>query len=714
MLLREESRHIMERNPDPETVLLSYLRKKSVTTVEGIGSTKTKLHPVQERIAKAHGSQCGFCTPGMVMSMYSLLRNNPHPTVDDITEALAGNLCRCTGYRPIVDGYRTFCESENCCQLNGTMCKVENGSVEHIENGDPELFRKDELLPLDPSQDLIFPPELMRMAETSDQSSQRFCGERVTWVSPGSLEELLQLKTDYPQAPLVMGNTNIGLDMKFKGIFHPIIISPTRVAELFEVTPRSEGVCIGAGCSMSVLKSVLERSITDFPAENTHMFRAVLQQIKLVGGQQIRNVATLGGNIVSAYPNSDLTPILAAGRCTLVALSKDGRRRIPIDKEFFCGFAKTILKPEEIVLSVFIPASRPNEIMYAFRHAPRKENALATVNAGMRVWFHESSAVVKEISIYYGGVGATIVSADRTCQKIAGRPWEEDTLSDAYGALVDDIKLDSSAPGGKNVLESQSDQDPVGRPMMHRSALSQATGEAVYCDDLPRSDGELFLAIVTSSRPNAKISQIDFTETLKLPGVVDVVTAKDIPGKKFRNFSGYDEELLAENEMICAVVANSTEHAKHGAALVKISYEDLQERIFTVEEAIAKNSFFLPKRQIERGDVEKGFKEAEQTYEGKIEQILSMQAVSGEIRIGGQEHFYMETQSFLVVPVGEETEMKVYLSTQHPTFTQVAVAETLGIPSNRVSCHVKRIGGAFGGKVTKTAILASITAVATW
>uniref|UniRef100_A0A672JSG8 [2Fe-2S]-binding domain-containing protein n=1 Tax=Sinocyclocheilus grahami TaxID=75366 RepID=A0A672JSG8_SINGR len=132
---------IVEKNADPEEMLLAYLRRKfinkcgfiifnpffshwsvnaclqpicslhgvAVVTVEGIGSTKTKLHPVQELIAMAHGSQCGFCTPGMVMSMYTLLRNNPQPTTEDIQETLGGNLCRCTGYRPIIDGFKTFC-----------------------------------------------------------------------------------------------------------------------------------------------------------------------------------------------------------------------------------------------------------------------------------------------------------------------------------------------------------------------------------------------------------------------------------------------------------------------------------------------------------------------------------------------------------------------------------------------------------------------------
>uniref|UniRef100_A0A8C2D390 Aldehyde oxidase 6 n=1 Tax=Cyprinus carpio TaxID=7962 RepID=A0A8C2D390_CYPCA len=664
--------------------------------------------------------------PGMVMSMYTLLRNNPQPTMEDVTEGLAGNLCRCTGYRPIVDGYRTFCEVN-------------------------KLFSKGDLLPLDPTQDLIFPPELMRLAEVKDQTTQRFCGERMTWISPGSLNELLQLKADYPQAPLVMGNTNIGCVLANQAkpnklqwsklqffsadstltatvTFTPLLFNKSLVlANVISEWFVFVGVCVGAGCSMSFLKSVLERSINDFPPESTHMFRALLQQIKLVGGQQIRNVA------------------VSATHFSTQIFITDGRRRVPIDKDFFLGFAKTILKPDEIVLSVFIPASRP--IVHAFRHAPRKESALATVNAGMRVWFNENSNVVKEISIYYGGVGATILSADRACQQIVGRPWEEATLSDVYSTLVDEIKLGPSAPGGKvdfrrsltlslffkfnlldvtqveipqkmqsaiqplpkhiqpgyqefqNVLEGQSAQDPVGRPMMHRTALSQATGEAVYCDDLPQTDGELFLMIVTSSRPHAKITHIDFSEALKLPGVVDVITAKDIPGKRHNLQSLLHPQVTCVGQMVCAVVADSKAHAKRGAAAVKISYEDLQDRIFTVEEAIEKESFFLPRRQIERGDVEKGLREAEQVYEG-------------EIRIGGQEHFYLETQSFLVIPIGEEKEMKVYLSTQHPAFTQEAVAETLGIPSNRVSCHVKRLGGAFGGKVTKTAILASITAVA--
>ncbi|KAM6945841.1 aldehyde oxidase 1-like [Aplochiton taeniatus] len=742
------------------------LQGAAVTTVEGIGNTRTRLHPVQERLAKAHGSQCGFCTPGMVMSMYTLLRNKPQPTMEDITEALGGNLCRCTGYRPIVDGYKTFCQEENCCQANGNggdCCLNGNRTFQENENNIPRLFDQADLLPLDPSQELIFPPELILMAETQTQRTQTFRGERITWVSPVSLEELVLLKSRHPQAPLVMGNTNIGPDMKFKGILHPVIISPTRVEDLFEVTQTAEGVWVGAGSSVSRLRSLLEGLVGSLPPEHTEVYRALLQQLVNLGGQQIRNVATIGGNIVSAFPNSDLNPVLAAGNCKLRVISKEGKWEIVLDKDFFVGFGKTILKPEEIVLSVFIPISRKWEIVRAFRQAPRKENALATVTTGMRVMFSEGSRVVREISIYYGGVAPCTVSANKTCAAIVGRRWDEGTLSEAYTSLLDEVSLPPSAPGGKvefrrsltlsllfkfnlhvlqrlremnviteelpegvhsavrplprklqpsiqdfqGVLEGQGGVDPVGRPMMHRSALSQATGEAVYCDDVPKTEGELFLVLVTSTRPHAKIIDLDTSEALRLQGVLDVITHSDIPGRKVRTWSGYHEELLAEKEvscvgqLLCAVVADTKTHAKLGAAAVKVYYEDLPDPVYTVEEAIEKNSYFEPRRVIEQGNVTKAFDAVDQIYEG-------------EMRLSGQEHFYMETQSMLVVPSGEEKEMTVYVACQHPACTQEAVAETLDIPSNRVSCIVKRIGGAFGGKLTKTTVLACITAVAAW
>ncbi|XP_076008116.1 aldehyde oxidase 6 [Genypterus blacodes] len=741
---------------------LCQLQGAAITTVEGVGSTKTRLHPVQERIAKAHGSQCGFCTPGMVMSMYTLLRNRPQPSMEDITQTLAGNLCRCTGYRPIVDGCRTFCQEANCCQVNGSKeCCLSRDTNTEAGQEAPKLFDMDGLLPLDPTQELIFPPELILMAQTSNPQTLTFRGERMTWVSPTSLDELIQLKTKHPEAPLVMGNTNIGPEIKFKGVLYPLIISPTRVLELFEVSVTEQGVWVGAGCSLSHVLSVLRNVVGQIPGEKAELFRALIQQLRNLGGEQIRNVATLGGHIMSAFPNSDLNPVLAAGNSKVRVISGGGSREISLNQDFFVAFGKTVLKADDIVVSVFIPCSTKWEVVRALRQAPRKENAFATVTTGMRVLFSEGSRMVQDVSIFYGGVRPTTVRASKTCAAIMGRLWDDHTLGQAYDVLLEELDLPPSAPGGKvefrrsltlsllfkfnlevlqklremdviteelpeemqtqplpreiqlglqefqNVSKDQKDQDPVGRPIMHRSALSQATGEAVYCDDLPRTEGELFLALVTSARPYAKITGLDMSEALQLPGVVDVITHKDFPGKKCFSGFGYDENVLAETEvscigqLVCAVVADTRAHAKRGAAAVMISYEDLPEPIFTIQEAVEKKSFFEPRMEIERGNVNEAFTNVDQVYEG-------------EFRIGGQEHFYMETQSVLVVPVGEEREFNVYISSQWPTYAQDAIAAALDVPFNRVTCHVKRMGGAFGGKVTKTAMLACIASVAAW
>ncbi|CAH2306016.1 aldehyde oxidase-like [Pelobates cultripes] len=810
-------RKIIEKNADPEVTLLPYLRKNllltgtkygcggggcgactvmvstihpvsrkilhysanacllpicslhgtAITTVEGIGSTTSRLHPVQERIAKAHGSQCGFCTPGMVMSMYALVRNHREPTMDQIYEALGGNLCRCTGYRPIIDGCKTFCNRADCCQLKENGTSDVNGVSNHTngvnglqqastvnpnQNG---LFQEESFLPLDPTQELIFPPELILM-DNENKVKLTFQGKCMTWISPASLQELLQLKALYPKAPLVVGNTIVGPEMKFRGVFHPVIIYPTRIGDLHFVNENSQGITIGAACSLTVMKNTLQDAVTRLPEEKTKVFRALLKQLGTLAGPQIRNTASLGGNIISRSTTSDLNPVLAAGGCVLNLVSTDGSRQIPLNESFFRGSENSFLKAEEVLLSVQIPYSRKDDYISALRQAPRHVNALPTVTAGMYVQFEENTDVIKDIRIFYGGVGPTTVCAKDTSKALVTKQWNEVMLSKACTLVLDELSLSPSSPGGMvefkrtltvsflfkfylEVLQSlnkmdhsspdssalnsfqtqlpvysqtyqdvpadQADYDPVGRPISHQSGIKHSTGEAVYCDDMPAVDGELFLAFVTSSRAHAKIVSIDFSEALAQPGVADIITAADVPGTN--ECILHDgvvsllarEQVLCVGQLICAVLADSPSQAKKAAAKVKVTYENLEPIILTIEDAIRNNSFFEPQRQMVHGDIDEAFKSADQVHEG-------------EIFMGGQEHFYMETQSMRVVPKGEDREMDVYISTQDPTGVQEMICTALNVPSNRISCHVKRVGGAFGGKTTKTGFLAAITAVA--
>ncbi|XP_063789037.1 aldehyde oxidase 1-like isoform X2 [Pseudophryne corroboree] len=737
----------------------------AVTTVEGIGSTTPRMHPVQERIAKAHGSQCGFCSPGMVMSMYSLLRTHPEPTMEQIYEALGGNLCRCTGYRPILDGCQTFCKELNCCKREQSPRAGEMGS-DRGDNITTLLLNKEELSPLDPSQELIFPPELILMAEKQSLQTLVFRGDAVTWITAFTLKELLDLKEKYPAAPLVVGNTSIGPEMKSKGFIPPIIISIGRIPELHTVTYTKDGISIGAACTLSTLKDTLAEAVSHLPDEKTETFRALLQQLRTLAGQQIRNVASLGGHIVTRSSNSDLNPILAAGNSVLQVESKGGARRILCNDGFFqCKDLSSCLLSEEVLVSVIIPYTQKWEIVSAFRQAQRKVNAAPTVVAGMRILFCENSDVIKDLNIYFGGIGASTVHAEKTRESAIGRQWNEEMLDDACRCILDEVSLPSSAPGGKaeyrraltvsflfkfylevlHTLKSQyrvNDrsypaeislnnikngirqraklasvqkyqsatahqpiQDTVGRPIMHRSAMMQVSGEAVYCDDMPAIDGELFMALVTSTRAHAKIISMDLTEALSMPGVCDVITAKDVPGTNQFCYYNWPDQLLADTKVlcvgyiVCAVVADTPDRAHQAARQVKVVYEDLAPVILTIEDAIKHNSFFEPEIKLHHGNVDEGF--------GTADQILE-----GELHIGGQEHFYMETQSIRVVPSREGPDMDIYASSQDPTYVQELVATTLGIPSNRISCHVKRIGGAFGGKIVKTAYIAAITAVA--
>uniref|UniRef100_A0A8B9T7U0 Aldehyde oxidase 1 n=1 Tax=Anas platyrhynchos TaxID=8839 RepID=A0A8B9T7U0_ANAPL len=719
----------------------------AVTTVEGVGSTKSRVHPVQERLAKCHGSQCGFCTPGMVMSIYTLLRNYPEPTSEQMTAALAGNLCRCTGYRPILDACKTF-------------CKILSLLVSFLFKISTRLFSPDEFQPLDPTQELIFPPELMRMAENQPKRTLVFNGERMTWISPVNLDELLDLKAAHPKAPLVVGNTIVGPQMKFGGMFHPIVFSPARIPDLNVVKYTDDGLTLGAACSLSLVKDILRNAISKLPEEKTKIFYAVLKQLRTLGGEQIRNVASLGGNVVSRKSTSDLNPILAASNCMLNLASRG--KRIPLSDIFADGVGNNTIMPEEILVSVHIPHSRKGEYISAFRQAPRRENALPIANAGMRVLFEEGTDKIKDLSIFYGGAASTTVHAKQTCWTLIGRHWNEQMLDEASRLILKEIALPGSACGGKveyknslivsffyrfflevlqslktmdschypgipmeyesvlqdfqtkmpqsiqiyqDVDQSQSPQDPVGRPIMHQSGIKHATGEAVYIDDLPSVDGELFLAVVTSSRAHAKIISVDTSEALKGPGVFDIITADDVPATNEFHYSSDPEIIFARNKVICvgqivcAVVADSDVHAKQAAAKVKIKYEVLEPVILTIEEAIKHNSFFEPKRKLEEGNVDQAF----ETVDGILE---------GEVHIGGQEHFYMETQSVLAIPRGEDKEMDLFVSTQHPAFIQEMVAASLGVPANRIMCHVKRVGGAFGGKILKAGLLASVAAVA--
>nr|CAD7437878.1 unnamed protein product [Timema bartmani] len=692
----------------------------AVTTVEGIGSTRTRLHAVQKRIVESHGSQCGFCTPGIVMSMYTLLRNTGRPTSEELDTALQGNLCRCTGYRPILEGFRVFTEDwerrqavqysnglvNGSCGMGDKCCKV-NGTASHEEE---QLFDKSQFVPYDPTQEPIFPPEL-KMSAQLDLELLIIKGPRSTWYRPTNLEYLLDLKEKFPDltSRIVGGNSEVGVEVKNRKTFFPVLIHPLEISELLSVSRTSFGVRAGAAVTLTNLSHVLKEEIHTQPEYKTRIFQSIVEILHWFAGEQIRNVSAIGGNLMTSSPISDLNQIYLAAGVEI----EHGLRRIKMDHSFFTGYRRNVVKPNEVLIAINIPYTKQNQYFYAYKQSKRRDDDIAIVNLAVNVEFEAGSTTISDIAVACGGLAATTVLAT-SVKKSIGRQWDEETLESIYSALITDLPLSPSAPVYvlpnklyfSQAPPGQRADDPVGRTMVHKSAQKQATGEAVYCDDIPHYENELYLTLVLSSQAHALIKSIDASKALEIDGTVAFFCARDIPDKLNRYGMVNDEEIFASKEVTCqgqvigAIVAKNQLIGQQAAKLVNVEYEVLDDVIVTLEDAIEKKSYFPGSpTKLTRGDIDQAFAESDHQ-------------ICGEVRIGGQEHFYLETQTCIAVPKGEDDELELFCSTQNPTELQKFVAESLGILIHKVVCRVKRMGGGFGGKESRSPLVALPVALA--
>lgn len=241
----------------------------------------------------------------------------------------------------------------------------------------------------------------------------------------------------------------------------------------------------------------------------------------------------------------------------------------------------------------------------------------------------------------------------------------------------------------------------LGTQVPHVSGLKHATGEAIYLDDMPSFANEGYLSLVLSTKSHAKIRSVDTEEALEMEGVLTYVDWRDLPSEKANAWgtAAIDEFFFAKDEVTChgqiigAIVAKTKLQAQRAARKVKVEYEDLP-LILTIEEALEADSFHVMyDRRIACG---KPTKEALAESENTL---------SGTLRLGGQEHFYLETMAALAVPKLESGEMECFSSTQDPSGTQRWVAQATGVPRNRIVAKSKRLGGGFGGKESRTAMV---------
>ncbi|XP_075464804.1 aldehyde oxidase 2-like [Ascaphus truei] len=581
-------------------------------------------------------------------------------------------------------------------------------------------------------------------------------GDKSTWITPSDLSELLQLKSLYPMAPLVVGNTFIGPQVKLTGSFYPVIISPARVPELSIVSYTEKGITIGAACSLALVRSILSETVSQLPEEKNKIFCVLLQQLT---GPQIRSEASLGGSILSGSSDWELNPILAVGNCSFNLASQDRKRQITLSQLLFDESGKATLRPEEILISINVPFSKKWEFVSAFRQVQRWGNASPAI-AAMRAVLREGTDLVLGLNIYYGGSESACAFAKSVSEELTGRRWNEAMLDEACRLILEEVPLRDYAVGGMvdyertltisflfkfylqvsqelkqagnflhntisdnhytttysthNKKNSMGDsngfhmyqdgdrshpwEDTNGNQNVRQSHVLQTIVEEENDDETSAVDGELFLALVTSNKPHAKIISIHTAEAFKVPGVFDVITSGDVPGTN-------ESDLFAEHEVhyigqvICAVVADTQVHANLGASRIQINYDNLEPVLLSIQDSIKHNSFFEPIRKLEQGNIEEAFKSADHTLEG-------------EDHMGGQDDLELGTQSMRVIPRGEDNEMEVEVSTQDPASVRAAVASALNVPSDFILCHGERGGADLRGQCPNAASLAAVAAVA--
>lgn len=433
-----------------------------------------------------------------------------------------------------------------------------------------------------------------------------------------------------------------------------------------------------------------------------------------------------------------------------------GTRIVKMGEGFFRGYRQTIIEPDELLVSLNIPHTSNGQFVVAYKQAKRREDDIAIVNMAINVMFETKTDIVTDIRISFGGMAATVLMAPKSCSLIIGKRWNRKTVEVFSDSLIKELPISPSAPGGmilyrrsltlslffKAFLQISSFLEKCGytqcaipdneksgahlfhtlmpksnqvfqkypgrnaqvhalkQPRVHTSALKQASGEAVYLNDIPKIENELYLALVLSTKAHATIIAIDASEALLLSGVHGFVSSKDLTSEQ--NAYGpivKDEEIFisskvtSQGQVIGAIVADNQYIAKKAALLVRVEYEDISPVIITIEDAIAHKAFFNEgPKEIHFGNISEGFENAEVIVKGKC-------------RIGGQEHFYFETQSCLAIP-REGDEMEIFCSSQHLTSLQSAAARVLGVPASKVVTRAKRIGGGFGGRESRFMLVA--------
>ncbi len=360
-----------------------------VVTVEHLARGGT-LAPVQQAMVSHHGSQCGFCTPGIVMSLHALWLARPDPTVEEVETALQGNLCRCTGYRPIIDAARNV-------------------------SGDPAT---------DPL--MVEGPRIAALLDALDDDARVELGRGGSRaILPAEVDDLAEVLASEPDATVVAGMTDVGLwvTKAMRDISPAVFVG--HLEELREVAVSDAGLTIGAGATYA-----------DAAPAMAQMFPHLAAYWNRIGGWQVRNMGTIGGNIANGSPIGDTPPVLIALGTTLTLRKGQERRVMPLE-DFFLDYGKQDRQPGEFVESVHVARPAAGSLHAAYKISKRRDEDISALACGIAVMLEGDC--VREARIAFGGMAATPRRAAQAEAALIGQVWSEAAVETAKTALTEDF-----------------------------------------------------------------------------------------------------------------------------------------------------------------------------------------------------------------------------------------------------------------------------------
>ena len=374
-------------------VFVPQLDGRQLITVEDLKPPGGELHPVQRALVDCHGSQCGFCTPGFVMSLFAEFHEGPQdPDRERLLDVLAGNLCRCTGYRPIVEA-------------GMTMRRYGTGDAFDAARAQAAAL-------------------LDGIRRTEDLT---VTGAGRTFHAPRRLDRLARLFAAHPDATILAGGTDVGLWVTKQHRDLKTVISVSEVAGFAAVVERDGALQIGGGATYSDLLPAVDRHFPDF---------AVL--LRRLGSVQIRNSGTMGGNVANGSPIGDSMPALIALGTTVVLNHGGTRREMPLE-DLYLDYKEQARVPGELVEALTIPLDVPGRQFATYKVSKRLDQDISAVCAAYAITLSPAGKVATA-RIAYGGMAVTTRRAARTEASLRGRPWSLETVLGAYAGLAEDFQ----------------------------------------------------------------------------------------------------------------------------------------------------------------------------------------------------------------------------------------------------------------------------------